>query len=115
MKVWVEHPNVPESLHQVEMERFEGSLGMNGWMIVDPPEEAVTAATSPEFDHAEARRVELAEAMKAGVGLSTKQAEERVLARGKQLQEAGVRLADAFVVANPRLVELKEAFDRPIP
>jgi len=98
--VWVEHPNVPDSLHMVEMERFEGTMGMNGWLMADPPEVAPVAEREPRPDPNEVRRLELAESMKAAanqpVSVSTRHDEMRA------------SVAAAVVAADPHETRRKE-------
>jgi hypothetical protein len=59
--VWVEHPDLEDSLHQVPMERFEKNLGMKGWRISDAPKPSFTAPPEERPDPMEVRRQQLAD------------------------------------------------------
>lgn len=57
--VWVEHPDLESSLHQVTKEKFEKNMGMNGWVLSEAPLPTPREeATRP--DPMEKRRKELA-------------------------------------------------------
>lgn len=59
-KVWVEHPSLEDSLHQVTKEKFEKNMGMNGWVLAEAPLPTVRPGEPTRPDPMESRREELA-------------------------------------------------------
>ena len=79
--VWVEHPDLDDSLHQVEKTRYEKSMGMRGWRLADAPPAIPTPAAEVKPDPLEIRRKELAEATAAAAPPDPLEARRKELAK----------------------------------